>query len=453
MNLFWKKIFGTLQNTTKFEAKYKQLYDQAIRYENVAKSQELIEYKALYDLVKSASFKEKKDKLHNRKYKDTEYHRDSVKFEKLSHDSKLQEFLEISKSAQLKEFIAFEQTPEFEDLGDPKKVEANPTLKKFKDFHHSKEYKIYSRFKDSFILKEYLTLKETVSTEEFKVNNAFWANKNRWETTEESKQEQRYFALCDNPDIQFYNKSKAEQFSQFLGYERILNEDFKWNTLNTSTWEHGYFKDNSALISSYSYSNQQQAYVEGANTRVNNGILQIQTKEEAISSRAWDEKQGFRTQDFQYTSDVINGHNTVYIKNGIFRAKIRTLGNKEVRHRFFLSSTEQSPIITIFKSHGSCLRFGVRWQENGQFKESKGEVTGLNPKDFYIYSLIWTEKELIWEINNMEIFRTSAYNPKVPLFPMINSFIPKETKKQKATKAGAATMEVDWIQVFQKKKA
>ena len=76
MNLFWKKLFGSLQSTAKTEAKYVELTQAYQRYLSVSDSKELKEYEELYDRVKSPEFKEIKTTLHSRKYKYTQSYRD-----------------------------------------------------------------------------------------------------------------------------------------------------------------------------------------------------------------------------------------------------------------------------------------------------------------------------------------------------------------------------------------
>ena len=75
MNLFWKKMFGGMLSTSKFEKIEEAAVNDMKRYDEIGQSLELEEYKKLYHVVKSSEFKEKKKTLQNRKYKDTEEYR------------------------------------------------------------------------------------------------------------------------------------------------------------------------------------------------------------------------------------------------------------------------------------------------------------------------------------------------------------------------------------------
>jgi len=101
MNLFFKRIFGGFQSTNKFEAIEKQLIADYHRYKKVESSDELKEYRRLFELVKSADFKQKKKILQNRKYKDTQESRDMHAFHRYHSNSKIKLYYHTLKSRAL----------------------------------------------------------------------------------------------------------------------------------------------------------------------------------------------------------------------------------------------------------------------------------------------------------------------------------------------------------------
>lgn len=155
MNLFWKKRFGGMLSTSKFEKMEEAAVSDMKRYDEIAKSLELEEYRKLFHVVKSSEFKEKKKTLQNRKYQDTEEYRISRKYQKLHTNSSIRQYYETLHSERLNTFLDFKTTPEYEELGDKKKVKASEKLQKLKDFENSKEYKNYIRYHDSFIIRDY----------------------------------------------------------------------------------------------------------------------------------------------------------------------------------------------------------------------------------------------------------------------------------------------------------
>ena len=185
MNLYWKSLFGGLMSTAKYEAKLQKEAVDYKRYLLIKESKELEEYNELYQQVKSSSFKELKRTLVSRKYKDTQEYRDMSKFRKLEKNSELKVYFEVLNSKDLADYLAFKETPEFVSLANHELVKKSPELTQLKKFEKSKEYKIYTRFHNSYVVKEYLELKEKVSHPDFQKNNDFWSNPKRWETTKE----------------------------------------------------------------------------------------------------------------------------------------------------------------------------------------------------------------------------------------------------------------------------
>lgn len=435
MNLFWKKLFGGILSTSKYEQNEKSLVRDMKRYDEISRSAELAEFRELYHVIKSADFKEKKKTLQNRKYKDTEEFRVSRKFQKLHADAKIKQYYATLQSEQLKQYLHFKSTPEYEDLGDKNKVSQSVLLQKYKDFERSAEYKNYVRFHDSYILKEYDELKKKVSTPEFKSQNDFWSDNRRWQTTPEYAKEQRYYELAKNPDIAFFENTKPERFNQHRKLVKTFADNFDWNTLDKSHWAFG-FHSNKNLKENYSFYNEQQANNGGKNVKVREGVLDIETRREKVKAPAWNTQKGFVEKEFEYTSDVIQSAATFKQKYGLFRAKIRCTGN--VHHAFWLSGEDKMPHTNIFHFNGKEITMGNAHAH----VMDEVKVTGLPHNTFHIYSLIWTPKELIWFINDLEVYRTTANVPQEPMYLGFNSFIPEKQKPAEGN------LYVDWVRAF-----
>jgi len=161
MNLFWKNLFGGITPTAKLEKEEAALIKAMHRFREIEKSVELSEYKTLFHEVKSSAFIENKKTLQNRKYKDTEEYRSAKKLKKLEASPAINLYFQVLKSIELEQYLAFKNSSEFEDLGDKKKVKNSEKLQKLKHFEHSKAYKTYTRFHNSYIIKEFEQLKNS----------------------------------------------------------------------------------------------------------------------------------------------------------------------------------------------------------------------------------------------------------------------------------------------------
>lgn len=436
MNLFWKKLFGGILSTSKYENNERNLVSDMKRYDEVAKSAELTEYKQLFHAIKAADFKEKKKTLQNRKYKDTEEYRVTRKFQKLDKDGNIKKYYDLLRSEGLKQYLQFKSTPEYENLGDKNKLSQSSQLQKYKLFENSAEYKNYVRFHDSFVIKEYEELKKKTASEEFKKQNDFWANQHRWKTVPEYVLEQRYYELAKNPDIVFFENTKPEKFTQHRKLKKSFADNFDWNTLDKSHWSFGFYSNKKELVGNYSFYNELQANNGGKNVSVHNGVLNIETRHEKMKANAWHQQKGFVEKEFDYTSDVIQTATTFKQKYGLFRAKIRCTGN--VHHAFWLSGDGKLPHINIFHYNGKEITMGNA--HTNVMDEVK--ISGASHSQYYIYSLIWTPKELIWFINDLEVYRTTSNVPQEAMYLGFNSFVPQKQKPS------TGNLYVDWVRVF-----
>ena len=191
--------------------------------------------------------------------------------------------------------------------------------------------------------------------------------------------------------------------------------------------------------------NEQQSNNNGENVRVIAGNLHIVTKEKKNEALAWHPEKGFVQKEFDYTSDVIHGCNAVCQKGGLYRAKMRFDGAKGVTHALWLRGDEKTPHINICKVDNGEIEVGIVWSSKFETKYSSTRIKGVKYSNFFIYSFEWNEKELIWYINDLEVFRTSNFMPQDAMYPMINSFIAE------GKKAGEADFEIDYIRVYKRK--
>lgn len=436
MNLFWKYLFGKIVSTEKLEKEEAELVKDFERYNEIEKTVELAEYKKLFQEVKASAFVQNKKTLKNRKYKDTEEYRNMAKFRKLDKLKAIKTYYAVSSSQALKSFLEFKASPLYEDLGDQAKVKASLRLQDLKKFQRSKDYQVYSRFHDSYIIKEYEELKVLVDKKEFVESNKFWKNSKRWEMTAEYLKEQRFYELHNNHNITFYNNQKPARFDTIKNLIVSLNESFDGNTLANSRWSFGFCYHNDKLKGNHSFANEKQANNKGRNVSVENGTLKISTDREETKALAWHTSKGFIEKEFEYSSDVMQSSNSFRQKQGVFSAKIRCTG--KIHHAFWLGSENKLPHINIFHFDGEKIRVG-----NANKNNVDGiSIKGINPNKYHIYTLRWTDKELIWSINNYEVHRTSSNIPTEAMYLAFNSFIPEKLE------GSTGLLEVDWVKVW-----
>ncbi len=436
MKLFWKKIFRRLQTTTKFEKRFNSvlLNDdlEEIGYQN---RNDQMTLEQLEKYVNSPEFILKKEKYTKTKYKDTNECKIVKQFEKLQNRQDIRFYYQTLKSSLLKEYLSFKENPDTLQLSEHSITEISERIEKLKDFENSNEYKNYTKLHNSLTIREFEELKRRVNNPEFVRNNIFWANPHRWETTAEYRLEKQY-----NEAIGIKQKRKKTKTPHFFSnYEKVglsFDESFEWKNVKESVWGVGFHSDKPQLVGNYSFTNEWQGNNEGQNIKVENGILSLITRCQVIETLAWDVQKAFKKQTFDYTSDVIQNSSIFSQKYGIFSAKIRCMG--DVHHAVWLKGEKKLPHINLFYFDGEKITVGNATSH----KYIKEDIEGISENNFYIYTLEWTPKRLVWYVNNIEIFRTNEQIPHEKMSLGINSFLPKSSEPSEGV------LEIDWIKAY-----
>lgn len=415
MNLFWKKLFGTLQSTEKYDEEKRRMLDDYNRYAAVRESDIMKEYNELLEAVKKPDFIANKESVSKRKYKDTEEYRLTEEFSKMQKDKKIQRYLELAKQ--------YKSADEITDKSDKE---------------------IFVKYDNSSMIRQYNQVKEKISDPEFIKRNEFWANPKRYETTEEFKKEKRLADLKNSDDLKFFFGCNYKRFKFIDDFEMVFEDRFGYNKLADGKWKAGFHYFSDQLKAVHSFINEKQANNGGKNILLN-GHLNILTKSEKKEAAAWHPSRGFVMQDYDYTSDVINGYDAIKTTHGLFRAKIKFTGSKDVCHAFWLVGDSRVPHINVIKYTGGKLEIGAYLGKGNNVRYHSESIRGINPENYFYYEVEWRKDALIWYINNLEVFRVSTDVPQVDLFPMLNSFVPSSMK------GGDAMMEVEFVQVFKLK--
>lgn len=435
-NLYWRKLFGRIPSTDKVEKEEINDIARMRKFEKTAHSPELDEFNRLFHTISAPSFVQKKKSIQLAKYKDSKEYEQLKRFRKLDSMSDIKAYFEILDSKELLNLLQFKQSREADDLNDKGKVAITAHLKEFKNFEQSKAYKNFLRFHNSYIIKEYLELKETVETEEFKKANEYWSNPNRWETTEEYAAEKRYQDLLKNPDINNFVKSLPKDSKQMKKWDLIFEDQFNWKNTEDSKWEAGFKYPGENMLKIHSFHNELQANTGGKNIETKNGSLSILTKKEPFETLAWHPQKGFISKKFDFTSDAIHTGDLA-LKFGKVRIKLKSVGQQQ--NAVWLKGKDKTPHINVFRFDGNNIKLENNYSSNSDTITIKG----INPSEYYIYELQWTNKELIWSINNIPVFRSTKEVPQNDMFLTINSFL------SQSQIGSEGSFDIDWVRIYQ----
>jgi hypothetical protein len=434
MNLFWKKLFGKIASTDDFEHQIDAFENGMKRFLEIESSDDFQEYKRLHETVGSTAFQNRKKELKTRKYKTTDEYKTLAKFGKLAKNKDIRLYFKTKDTGELNDYLARKSNPE---LGENVLKNNNTDeYKRFEKYGKSKAYRNYVRLNGSYILKEYKELESKIASDKFIKSNEFWKNKKRWEHSEEYFQEERYAELQRYPDIAFCLRQKPGTVEKYKVRKTLFEDNFENGVLDKCKWNYGYHFD-PPLIGDFSHCNELQANKSGKNTDISNMALHITTRRDNVVSRAWHPVRGFIEKEFEYASDVVQNGVSFRKKYGVFQIKMRASGN--VHHAAWLASRRPLPLISIAQIHDKTISVGVIAKDGTKKTIS---VTGVNPADYFIYTLIWNKEELIWKINNFEIFRVSHNIPNEEVYLGFNSFL-KDTEKP-----DEGTFEIDWVRIY-----
>lgn len=396
MDLFFLRALlrGKLMTTPKFESSMEQLRIDAERYRQVEKSDKLKEFLALEQVVNSPEFQSKKRELTTKKYKDSD---------------------------------------EAKKLNELKKLSADKFVRKYlKDGSEEGRSAV----------KRYIELKAETETDTFKKMNAFWQDADRWSSTEEGKKEVQYEAFKKDADILFFKNANVKAIENVEQFTLAYQDDFTWNRLENSDWQSGVIYPSKDFQKDHSYINEKQAYNQGKNVETADSVLRIRTIKETKKAPAWDEKRGMVMKEFSFTSDMISNPKVAIEEGEVVQVKVRCHGH--LNHGIYLRSPKHIPFVSLFNYNGLKLYVGLK--DSVKNNEHLHLVDGLQPLNFAIYTVSLQKDEIIWYINNLELYRTKNTLPKgEKLYMHIYSFLFEKVNTRYAT---AGDLEVDWVRVY-----
>ncbi len=442
---FSRKKFPSTEAIEQEEKQKVKLYQEFVEIQN---SDVLKEYLELHEELNTDSFKSEKQKIRKIKYKKTEDFVKEKEFSKLQKNKALKGYLEIENSAELKKYIAFKASDAYKQMKDAQKRKENPELEKMYQFEQSNAYTIYKDVEGSPALKHYTELKTYLSSKEHKDYKAYCNNPDRYETTDLFKKEQRYTELSKNETlVNFLKYENTNYFDEQKNWELTFDDEFRGKSLEQDKWLKSYFWAKDLGDNLYSSGDELQAYDGVKNIKINNG-LNIQTRQEKGKGKFWDSKKGFIIKETPYTSAIVSCANSFKQKEGKVKIKVKLHGSTGVQHSAWLSSPKNDQSLVLFKSSDKHVMLGSLAKTKTGINKSVDFAKKVSLyNNYYIISLEWNPKSIVWKVNDVEVKSTPNNLANHPMHLIINSVITD------AKKAGDGEMIIDWVRSYSKKEA
>lgn len=433
MNLFTARLTGRMLSTEQFENTIAEMQARVKRWREIEKSPELAEYLKLRELIDSKEFQSKRTELKDTKYKDTEEGKKMTLLGKLSSTLRMKGYKMALENPTFQAFLQFRDSEDFQKIGSFKERLKSSELRMFNMIYRSQFYKNYMKVLNSQELQQLTELEKETSTEDFQKRNAFWADEKRWEHSTDYQREKRYEELSKSDDIKFYFAQREEK----IDWAELFRPAFADDMSTSANWKPGFGYANPAIKDGHSRTNELQAYNNGKNTFFAEGRMDIETHEESKKALAWDQKKGFVEHVFPYTSDVMNSRAAFMQEEGMFMAKVRCQGTG---HNFFGLSTGEpgKPQVAMYFYDGDIHHMGLIDGKNTKLVP----LTGMLRSMYYVYTLRWTKKELIWFVNDMEVLRLPNTLPHEKMFYIAQSFLPANEA------GGTGKLKVQWAKAY-----
>ena len=346
----------------------------------------------------------------------------------------------------LKDKKKFEKSEAFKKYSEYKRLASDDTVKFVLKFEKSSLYKNYLDVKDSFDLKRYHELGETINSEDFKNKRAWLEDKKRWEKTEDFKKYQQYLAEKKKPEfVKFFSYKDSSAFDFLRNWELAFEDRFNATKLDETKWSTCSAIAGAALGENYAMPGDLNIFTKGENISVGKK-LKIQVKKEKAEGKVWKVSAGFVPSKFEYTSGLVSSDKSFSLNDGIVEAKINFDPVKQLVSSFYLGSENGNNRVNLLEM-GARNTLGFSVLNNKHKVESIGlDITNLK-KGAYIFTLEKQGSNFSWKINETEVHRQNNKEFDKPLHIIASSLVIDEVPGSQLP----ANFEVEWVKCFIKK--
>lgn len=474
---------GRFPKTDFVESTDKALREEFDEFNRFGQSEDLKNFLKLQEYVNSGEPIKVKAELKELKYQGSPEHTKEQEFTNLSKKQAVKDYFKLKGSEILEQFRSIElsgkpsrfvelkktvESPQYQNQKSQhkkensseyqnelefKKLKTDPELKKYLKLKNWKPLLNYFEMEESETISKYNELKSYIESSDFKERKSYLLSKNKFEKSEAFQKLQEFKALEKSEKIiWFFKCQKSTKFDEIKSWKLTFQDEFTSGKLDKDKWITRYFWGEAILNKSYSLAADFHWYTEGKNIELDGSVLKITTKKEQAEGIAWDFKYGFVPKKFDYTSGLISTGQAFRQKQGRFEAKIKISGNKGVYHAFWLVGDKTIPEIDILRQKGannSAFQGAYFWSNGTDSKPRKSitKIGGINLNtDFYIFSIDWDENGIVWKINGIPYKEAKNDLPNSPLYLVMSSGVTSPAEDNLLP----VTMEVDWVRCWEK---
>lgn len=469
---------GKYPSTSKYEKAMDRRTSEYKRYLEFGGSDAYNRYLELDELVHTGEFEKRVHTLKNEKFKDTDAYRKWQDYKTLLNNTEIKDYLKFIQSGRADKLDRILQSAsyiEFQNLSvlvesqdfmisrkekDFKKSEGYNQLINYKKLKRSSDVRFAQKVMNSLVYKNYKSLLGSDRIKHFEalqsyINSSVFIDlKKEIEDPRRFKKSEEYRLLSElesikkDKDLSWYLRMKAENaFAGEARWRLTFEEDFDRAQLNNAKWITGYYWGKALLNDTYVLAEEKQ-FFNPSNIEIRDSIAHLVTKPETCKGKVWDAARGFLPQDFEYSSALISTGQSFRQQYGKFEAKIKVSHNQPLTHNFWMVAESIAPQIDIFKygtANNKTMVAGTHQLKNNKPQQLTKAIDGANfSNDFYIYSLEWTPKKMVWRINGVEVHSQTNDIPDQNMYLVLSS-----NMTETPTKALRSEMAIDWVRCYQ----
>lgn len=437
-------------------------------YSKVGKSPDLKRYQELNAYVNSPVFKERRKKIEQLSYKNSEYYKAEKRYKILLKSVKLKAYYLIRESQELQGYLKVKESPLFQQYaklrvivhsaGFDKKLRPEE-YRAYKDivkdrrikalirFEKNRKFRFYVEMNGSNIPREFEQLSAYIKSDDFNKNREYLLNKKRYLTTDDYKLLCEYEVLRKRSDmVKYFSLCSDVNFQNMCKWELVFYDDFNTGKLDAKRWITRYYAGERFLDDTYGVGNDVQLFTP-ENVGFDKNAVCLKFKKESLIGKYWDRSLGIREKEYAYTSGMLSSATAFRQCYGKFEAKIR-LSRSAVKQCFWMRGDTDVPHIQILENDLNGLKMGNICISRG------GIVNGVSPvkdmklsADYYIFTLEWTRDKMVWSINDTVVKEVHDNIPQVPMYIGLSL----SANDKPADKYVPAAMEVDWVRFYKLK--
>ncbi len=469
---------GKYPSTSKYEKSTDQRASEYKRFLEFADSDTYKRYLELDELIHTGEFEKRVHTLKTEKFKDTDAYRKWQDYKTLLNNTEIKDylkFIQTGKAAKLDRILQSASFIEFQNLSilveskdfmmsrkekDFKKSEGYTQLMNFKKLKRSSDVRFAQKVMNSLAYKNYKSLLGSDRIKHFESLQAYINSPDfidlkkeiedprRFKKSEEYQLLSEFESLGKNKDLVWYQKMKANNaFAEEAKWRLTFEEDFDRAQLNTAKWITGYYWGKALLNDTYVLANEKQ-FFNPANIEIRDSIAHLITRPEQCKGKVWDATRGFFPKDFEYSSALISTGQSFRQQYGKFEAKIKVSHDQPLNHNFWMVAESIAPQIDILKygtANHKTVVAGTQLLKNNMPQQLTKAINGASfNSDFYIYSLEWTPKKMVWRINGVEVHTQTNDIPDQSMYLVFSSNMTETPAKELRSE-----MAIDWVRCYQ----